>query len=83
MGDSRRIGEELGGEERQGALGEGKGDNAVPGSEEGGTGTGAGDEGGSTHLPASEEDSGLIEEDRAPRQSWPGGGGPRTLPPPD
>ena len=36
-----------------------------------------------THLPASEEDSDLIEDkDEAPVQSWPGSGGPGTIPPP-
>lgn len=58
---------------------------AIPASEEG-TGMVPEDEGESdrdTHLPASEEDSGLIEdEDEAPPQSWPGSGGPGTIPPP-
>jgi hypothetical protein len=34
-----------------------------------------------THLPASEEDGGLVEEKKLP-QSWPGKGGPGTFPPP-
>ena len=58
---------------------------SIPASEEG-TGIVPEDEGGSdsdTHLPASEEDSGLIgDEGDAPAQSWPGGGGPGTFPPP-
>lgn len=38
---------------------------------------------GDTHLPASEEDEGLVEkEDNGPPQSWPGKGGPGTIPPP-
>ena len=36
-----------------------------------------------TDVPASEEDSGLIDrKDDAPVQSWPGSGGPGTIPPP-
>ena len=39
--------------------------------------------GGDTHLPASEANSPLLErEDGAPAQSWPGKGGPGTIPPP-
>ena len=65
--------------------GAGERDPAIPASEEG-TGIVPGDEGAidrDTHLPASEEDSALIEdEDEAPVQSWPGSGGPGTIPPP-
>ena len=60
-------------------------DPSIPASEEG-TGIISEDDGETdrdTHLPASEEDSGLIEdEDEAPVQSWPGSGGPGTIPPP-
>ena len=63
---------------------------SIPASEEG-TGIVPGDEGeggGDTRLPASEadgvgEDGGQIEEgSEAPAVSWPGRGGPGTIPPP-
>ena len=60
-------------------------DPSIPASEEG---TGIipeddADPAGGTHLPASEADTGLIEdEDQSPPQSWPGRGGPGTIPPP-
>lgn len=59
---------------------------ALPASEEG-TGIIPEDEGAAgsdTHLPASEADTGLIsgDEEGAPPQSWPGKGGPGTIPPP-
>ena len=58
---------------------------SVPASEEG-TGIVPGDVGGGpsdTHLPASEADTSFAEEaeDEMP-QSWPGRGGPGTIPPP-
>ena len=63
----------------------------IPASEEG-TGVipgkdrdngGEGDTGGGgTHLPASEADTGQIEDEGAPAVSWPGRGGPGTIPPP-
>ena len=58
----------------------------LPASEEG-TGMVPGDEGGAgsnTHLPASEADTSLISDDEKgpPPQSWPGRGGPGTIPPP-
>lgn len=60
-------------------------DPAIPASEEG-TGIVPEDQGGGdsdVHLPESERDSGLIEEDdKPPAQSWPGKGGPGTIPPP-
>jgi hypothetical protein len=35
------------------------------------------------HRPASEEDSPALQDDRdGATQSWPGGGGPGTFPPP-
>jgi hypothetical protein len=41
------------------------------------------DAGGDTHLPASEADTSLGEEaDGRVPNSWPGGGGPGTIPPP-
>lgn len=53
-----------------------EGTGIVPGDEDGG---GAGD----THLPASEADTGEIEDrGEAPAVSWPGRGGPGTIPPP-
>lgn len=61
------------------------GDTHLPASE---AGTGIIPEDGSGpsgegHLPASEADTGLLQgEDKAPPQSWPGGGGPGTIPPP-
>jgi hypothetical protein len=62
---------------------------AIPASEEGTgmvPGDGGSDEGegdGGTHLPASEADTSFAEEaqDELP-QSWPGSGGPGTIPPP-
>lgn len=58
---------------------------SIPASEEG-TGIVPGDEGegaGDTHLPASEADTGQIEDDgEGPAVSWPGRGGPGTIPPP-
>jgi hypothetical protein len=66
------------------ADGVGKGDPALPASEEG-AGIIPEDQGGGgdTHLPASEADTSLGSEadDRMP-QSWPGGGGGGTIPPP-
>ena len=60
---------------------------AIPASEEG-TGIVPGGDGGGgddadTHLPASEADTSFAEEaeDELP-QSWPGKGGPGTIPPP-
>ena len=58
---------------------------SIPASEEG-TGIVPGDEGeggGDTHLPASEADTGQIEDEgKGPAVSWPGRGGPGTIPPP-
>lgn len=58
---------------------------SLPASEEG-TGIIPEDDGGGghdTHLPASEADTSLLEgEEQAPPQSWPGNGGPGTIPPP-
>ena len=60
---------------------------SIPASEEG-TGIVPGDEGAGgggkdTHLPASEADTGFAEEmDGDLAQSWPGRGGPGTIPPP-
>lgn len=58
---------------------------SIPASEEG-TGIVPGDDGeGSrdTHLPASEADTGQIEDEGdGPAVSWPGRGGPGTIPPP-
>lgn len=78
-------------EQDQGGIGSADGitqrNPALPASEEG-TGVipeddGGGDSGSDTHLPASEADTSLGEEadDRLP-QSWPGSGGPGTIPPP-
>ena len=58
----------------------------LPASEEG-AGIVPEDDGGSgrdTHLPESEADTSLIESEDAgpPPQSWPGRGGPGTIPPP-
>lgn len=59
---------------------------SIPASEEG-TGIVPGDDqaqgGDGTHLPASEADTGQIDGDgEAPAVSWPGRGGPGTIPPP-
>lgn len=58
---------------------------SIPASEEG-MGIVPGDENddaADTHLPASEADTGQIEdEEEAPAISWPGRGGPGTIPPP-
>lgn len=63
----------------------GGGDGHLPASESG-TGLIPEDEGGDAadvHKPASESDTGaLTEEDDHPPISWPGGGGPGTIPPP-
>jgi len=60
-------------------------DPALPASEEG-TGIIPEDKGGAaadTHLPASEADTSLIEgEEESMPSSWPGSGGPGTIPPP-
>jgi hypothetical protein len=60
-------------------------DPSIPASEEG-TGIIPDDEGGGTadtHLPASEADSSLLEgEEESMPSSWPGRGGPGTIPPP-
>lgn len=62
-----------------------QGDPSLPESEAG-TGIIPGEDSGpadDTHLPASEADSPQLEEDEgSPAQSWPGGGGPGTIPPP-
>lgn len=51
----------------------------VEGADESDQGTGQS----GTSLPASEEDSGSLQDDgKAEPQSWPGGGGPGTFPPP-
>lgn len=59
---------------------------AVPASEEG-TGIVPEDEGGpgrDTHLPASEADTDVVEDAEDSRDpSWPGGGRPGAIPPPD
>lgn len=74
MGDSRRSGTEA-----AGAGGAGKGDVSIPASEEG-TGIVPEDEG-SGEGP--EEGARPREEkDERPVQSWPGKGGPGTIPPP-
>lgn len=58
---------------------------SIPASEEG-TGIVPGDDdsagGAETSRPASEADTGQIEDDGAPAVSWPGRGGPGTIPPP-
>lgn len=59
---------------------------SIPASEEG-TGIVPGDDdsasGGETSRPASEADTGQIEDDGGgPAVSWPGRGGPGTIPPP-
>ena len=58
---------------------------SMPASEEG-TGIVPGDDGSAggdeTSRPASEADTGQIEGDGAPAVSWPGRGGPGTIPPP-
>lgn len=56
---------------------------AIPASEEGTSiiPEDEGQAGDDTHLPASEADTGLIEDEGPPPQSWPGKG-PGTIPPP-
>ena len=61
-------------------------DPALPASEEGAGIIPEDDDRGSddTHLPASEADTSLISggDEGPPSQSWPGNGGPGTIPPP-